>query len=413
MNVVQIPRRFVREEWGGTETVIFETSKRLLQMGHRTEVLCSMALSEHDREEIGTVHVRRVPYFYPYLGLTREEKLKLDKKGGNLFSFALLKCLKEYPDLDLIHLYTTKRMGGIGRYVARKRKIPYIVSLQGGALDVPPEEASSWTAPTRGKLEWGKILGWWVGSRRVLEDAAAILCVGRAEQEALERRLPHQKVIYLPNGVDTARFASGDGALFRRNRGISPQAKVVLVMGRFDVQKNQLLAVESLYRLRERGVDAHLLMIGHVTSPSYYDKVVAAIEERGLKNFTTLVPGLAPDSRELSDAYHAADVFLLPSIHEPFGIVILEAWAAGLPVVASRVGGVPSFVEHGRNGMLCPSGDTEAFAGALEQILRDRQLAEDIARAGREKAGEYQWDNLAARLAEIYREAIEAKRRSG
>ena len=79
------------------------------------------------------------------------------------------------------------RTGGIGRYVARRRGIPYVVTLHGGVFDVPAEEAQSLTDPTRGTLEWGKVLGWWVGSRRVLDDAAAILCVGLEEQRrALE-----------------------------------------------------------------------------------------------------------------------------------------------------------------------------------------------------------------------------------
>ena len=65
----------------------------------------------------------------------------LDKKGGNLFSFSLMKALFQHPSIDLLHLHTGKRLGGIGRYVAKKRKIPYMVSIHGGAYDVPVEEA--------------------------------------------------------------------------------------------------------------------------------------------------------------------------------------------------------------------------------------------------------------------------------
>ncbi len=68
MNIVQIPRRFVRSHWGGTETVILETCKRLLKLGHHTEIICPNALAHQDKEVIGGVSISRVPYFYPYLG---------------------------------------------------------------------------------------------------------------------------------------------------------------------------------------------------------------------------------------------------------------------------------------------------------------------------------------------------------
>jgi len=124
MNIVQVPRRFVSSHWGGTETVILETCKRLLKMGHHTEIICPNALAHQNKKVIGGVNISRMPYFYPYLGLSDEAKQQLDRKGGNLFSFAMMSALKKYPDLDLIHLHTAKRLGGIGRTIAMKRKIP-------------------------------------------------------------------------------------------------------------------------------------------------------------------------------------------------------------------------------------------------------------------------------------------------
>lgn len=168
MNIVQVPRRFVRSHWGGTETVILETSKRLLAKGHETKIICPNALAPSNAETVEGVEVIRTPYFYPYFGLSSQAKNLLDLKGGNLFSFALMKALKKERELDLIHLHTSKRTGGIARYVAMKRGIPYVVSLHGGLFDVPVEEAATWTEPTTNAYEWGKILGWWVGSRRVL-----------------------------------------------------------------------------------------------------------------------------------------------------------------------------------------------------------------------------------------------------
>ena len=404
LNVVQVPRRFVQSDWGGTETVILETSKRLLAMGHQTRILCSAALAACREEVIHGVPVQRVPYFYPYLGLSTRARRLMDRKGGNLFSFALMRHLRRMPGLDLIHLHTAKRMGGIARWVSRRRGIPYIVSLHGGVFDVPSEEADTWTAPTRGAFEWGRALGWWVGSRRVLQDAAAIVCVGEREREETQRRLPGKRVVHLPNGVDAGRFAKGDGARFRGRFGLAPRTPVVLTVSRIDPQKNQRLAVDVLSML---GRPAHLVLIGHVTNDAYHRRLGTVIHDLGLADRVTLVPGLDADGQDLVDAYDAADVFLLPSVHEPFGIVILEAWAAGLPVVASRVGGVVALVADGEDGLLFESGDVAGCAGAVRSVLRDRGSGQRLGEAGRRKARkQYGWDTITARLVALYEDVV-------
>lgn len=407
MNIVQVPRRFVRSHWGGTETVILETCKRLLSMGHKTSIICPNALATGNHEVIQGVQVTRTPYFYPYLGLKAEAKALLDRKGGNLFSFALMRALKTEPQLDLIHLHTAKRAGAIGRYVAEKRRIPYVVSLHGGVFDVPTEESATWTEPTSGTIEWGKLLGWWVGSRRVLDDASAILCVGEEERVQTQRNYPGKKVVHLPNGVDPDRFSSGDGKAFRHNHRIPHDSFVILTVGRIDPQKNQLFVAKLLPDLAKIHTKAHLLIIGHVTNEDYFQKITDYIRDHNLENRVTVIPGLEADSPSLADAYHAANVFLLPSIHEPFGIVILEAWAAGLPVIASRVGGIPSFVVPNQDGLLFEPNNNQSIVDAFRLIVENQEESKRFASNGQKKARhEYSWDVITDRLVDIYEEAV-------
>lgn len=407
MNVVHVTRRFVRSRWGGTETVVLQTCKRLKAMGHGTYILCPNALATNEKETIEDVQVVRVPYFYPYFGLKTGARELLDSKGGNLFSFALMKALKSERSLDLIHLHTAKRLGGIGRYVARKKGIPYVVSLHGGMFDVPAEEAATWTEPTQGAFEWGKLLGWWVGSRRVLDDASAIICVGGEESVRTQRIYPGKKVIHLPNGVDPDRFASGDGRAFRATHGISQDAFALLIVGRIDPQKNQLFVVKIMPELIDIHPNVHLVIIGPVTHEAYYADLLGHIRNEGLENRVTIIPGLDADSRTLVDAYHAADVFLLPSVHEPFGIVILEAWASELPVAASRVGGIPSFVVPFEDGLLFDTNDAESLLKSLQFLVQHPEQARNMALAGKRKAREhYGWDVITNRLMTIYEEAL-------
>lgn len=407
MRIVQIPRRFVQSDWGGTETVILEMSKGLQALGHHTEIMCPRALSITDKETMDGVHVSRYSYFYPYFGLSSAARLQLDRKGGNLFSLSLMRALSGYPNLDVIHLHTGKRLGSIARYVAEKRKLPYVISLHGGVYDVPAGEAKTWTAPTDGTFEWGKALGWWTGARRVLDDAAAIICVGQNEQIEAQKRFPQKNVVHLPNGVDASHFAAGDGAGFRARHGIAPDAFAIVVVGRIDPQKNQMLALRLLAQLRRDGKPAHLVLIGPVTNAEYDARLSSEIATSELAKSVTLIRGLVSHDPELVNAYHAADLFLLPSVHEPFGIVILEAWAAGLPVVASRVGGVPSFVRDGEDGLLFTADDLDALLPLVRDLAANSDTRRRLAAAGKKKAREeFGWDKISKRLVGIYEEAI-------
>ena len=388
---------------------MLETGKRLRRLGHDFRIFTASVFSKTPFEEIDGVPVHRFSYGYPVLGLNQEGRQHLDKKGGNLFSLALMRALHREPDLDIIHLHTLKRLGGIGRREARRRGIPYIVTLHGGVLDVPAAEAAEMVSPLKGTLEWGKVLGLWLGSNRVLDDAAAILCVGRREQKAMLERYPGKRVVLLPNGVDSARFAEGDGPAFRRRHGIPAERRLLLVMGRIDPQKNQELALGLLERLRSGSgpEDVHLVLAGHVTNPPYRERLEKRIRESGLADRVHLIPGLDPHGQELVDAYHACDLFLLPSRHEPFGIVVLEAWAAGRPVVAAEVGGIPSFVRDGHDGLLFPPEDLDALESRVRSLLAEPERAAALARAGHRKAVQaFDWKRVTAELLSVYEEVL-------
>ena len=411
MRTIHIPRRFVLDFWGGTETVIMETCRRLPSHAVDCQIFCSAALTEPGAEHVAGIPVQRFPYFYPYLGLKPESKEALDLKGGNLFSFALYRQLMREPSLDLIHLHTAKRLGGIGRTVARKRNIPYVVTIHGGMIDVPAEEAATWTAPTAGTFEWGKALGMLVGSRRVLEDADAIICVDSNETERMQKRYPHKRVEFLANGVDPQPYQSGDGARFRRDNDIAPEQKIILVVSRIDPQKNQRLAVEVLDRVRRSGEDAKLVLIGPVTNTDYHVALQADIQTAGLAEHVLLIPGLPPGSQALYDAYAAADLFLLSSVHEPFGIVILEAWAAGTPVVAAAVGGVPAFTHDGDDVLHFTSNDAGGAAQQILELFGNTDLANKLISNGSQLArGKYHWDTITGQLVELYTDIIEKRK---
>ena len=106
---------------------------------------------------------------------------------------------------------------------------------------------------------------------------------------------------------------------------------------------------------------------------------------------------------ELADAFAALDLFVLPSRHEPFGIVILEAWAAGCPVIASPVGGVPSFTRDFENVLWFEEGSLENLVDRIQLVLADAPLRERISEAAlREVHQSYGWPQIAQKVVEMY-----------
>lgn len=409
MGIIQIPRRFVQGEWGGTETTILETSRALNARGHCSSIFTTTALCDQPREKIQGVDVRRLGYVYPFWGLSRKDKREMDKKGGNLLSIPMLAALLTAKGVDILHAHSGKRLGGIVRTAARLRGLPYVISLHGGVFDVPGDEMQQILEPLQGTFEWGRAIGAMLGARRVLEDASAIICVGQNEYKAVQARYPDKRIEWLPNGVDADRFANGNGRDFREKNGIPQDRRVILNVGRIDPQKNQLALLLAMPNLLRKHKDIHLVLIGPVTVESYGMELLKQIHEASLYDHVTLIPGLPGGSTDLLNAFHAADIFCLPSRHEPFGIVVLEAWASGLPVVASKVGGIPSFTQNGVDVLHADHAVPGSFTMTIDRLLGDKDLAARIAARGRFKARtQYDWRQITNRLEALYRDLLRA-----
>ena len=229
--------------------------------------------------------------------------------------------------------------------------------------------------------------------------------------EKARQQLGHDRIAYLPNGVDCAKFASADGAAFRARHGIPPGAFLALNISRIDAQKNQLLLLEAFIRFQATRPDAHLVFIGPETQPGYAAKLRELIAASGLTDRVKLLPGMRNDNPELIQAFHACDIFVLPSMHEPFGIVVLEAWSSGKPVIASRIGGLQSLVRDGDTGVFIDPNAPDAaadLAAKLGLFAREPDLCRTIGNAGRKEAlAAYDWAQIGQQLETLYLRAEE------
>jgi D-inositol-3-phosphate glycosyltransferase len=206
-------------------------------------------------------------------------------------------------------------------------------------------------------------------------------------------------------GVDHAFFGPGDRGQARRALALPKEGPLLLFVGRIQPLKGVAVAVRALASLHADHPQAHLVVVGGPSGPQGRSEVVrleALVAELGLDEQVLFVD---PQPHELlSTYYRAADVCLVPSRSESFGLVALEAAACGTPVVASDVGGLSTLIDHGRTGFLVEDPSPEAFAAWVRQILAEPLLSERLSTGAVIRARRYTWARAAHLLREIYAE---------
>ena len=394
--VAHVVRRFSFAEWGGSENVVWNIVRKQNDFGIRAELFSTSALDVPGGEIRENVAIRRFPYRYPYFPMGRRFRLMLDKRGGDPWCPELFKALKK-GGFDLIHVHCAGRLAVSSALVAKELGIPCAITLHRGYAAVSRTKAKrKW----KWKLHYGALLDRFVlRSRDPLEGMDAIFCLSGEERSMLQKKYPEKKIFYLPNGVDMDQFSRNILVSIRKEWRIPSTRKIILCTGRIDYQKNQKILTGLLRQTR----NTHLLLIGPVTAQDYCDEILNEIRAFGLEKRFTLIPGLCPDDARLAAAYREADFFILPSFQEPFGIVALEAWAWGVPLIASRTGGLKELVRDGENGLLFSPDSFQELLKAWRRLQETPGLRSILLRNGRESLREYEWDGIVRRQMEFYR----------
>lgn len=212
-------------------------------------------------------------------------------------------------------------------------------------------------------------------------------------------RLTETQTTVIPNAIDLDRFQQLDPVIVKRVRQDAlngAAGPLIVAVGRIASQKGFAVLVRAAATVRERFPDARIAIAGREADG--LAEVMAEIDRLGLSGFVRLL-GQRSDVIEL---LAGADVFVSPSLSEGAPVTHLEAMAAGAPVVATRVGGVPEIIQDGVNGFLIPAGHAEPLADALVRLLGDRELARQLSERGRETVREYGADIWARRIEQEY-----------
>ncbi|HMU92340.1 MAG TPA: glycosyltransferase [Anaerolineales bacterium] len=255
------------------------------------------------------------------------------------------------------------------------------------------------------------------GERQVLGRADRIVVATLAELTQLRflYRANARKLVVIPPGVDTSHFYPIPADEAKQYIGLTPDSRMVLFVGRIEPLKgvDTLIQAMSCLGVNEIHKPVHLAIIGG--EPDVIPEKMSAEMARLQKLCDDLCMGgmvvfLGKRGQDtLPYYYSAAEVLVMPSLYESFGMVALEAMACGTPVIASEVGGLGYLVQDGETGYTIPDSDPEALCNKLSGLLGDAHLRETMGLRAAEYALDYAWSNIAAQIVDVYKGLVEKR----
>lgn len=245
-----------------------------------------------------------------------------------------------------------------------------------------------------------------LGEQEVISAADVLIANSEDEYQAFAcmYKAPHDKLKELSPGVDHVSFRPGDRSEARAKLGLESDRPTLLFVGRIQKLKGLELAIRTVAELGTyAGREPLLLIVGGASGQGGRDEVrrlERLVEKLDLQNRVRFL-GPKPHS-QLPDHYRAADVTLICSHNESFGLAALEAHASGCPVVGTPVGGLSHVVRDGRSGFLIDDRDPAQFAASVDKILSDLDLAASFARAALVGSLPFSWEETAGSFVDLY-----------
>jgi glycosyltransferase involved in cell wall biosynthesis len=362
---------------GGAPQYALELSLQLVKLGIETLVITHKHPGQAEEEEIDGVKIKRVKGWV------------LNHPHRTFSPLLFCRCYKYILDekFDVVHgldVYSTMALMVIP--FARIFRIPCVLTChtaRGSAFQIFLQ----------------RVLGWMfrVGNR--------LIAVSRASAQFSHLLgFSEQRVAVVPNGVDLSCFGRKiDASLMREKLGIGDEPLVVTALRLIEGKSPDLL-VSAFARVLEVVPDAKLVIAG---SGQEEDNLSRQIQDLNITGSIFMVGRL--EKEKVAQLMAAADVFVLPSKIESFGLTLLEASAAGLPVVCSDAGGITEVFRDGFNALLYPPGDDDAMAKAIIRLLQDKELAKSISVNAVETAGKFTWERTAEQTLQVYQEVLQEK----
>jgi len=379
MRVMQLTQRFP-PAIGGVEEHVYHLALGLSRAGHEVQVLTTDLLRS---TPFARMESNSESYPFPVIR-SRVWKLFEAPHGLGIIAPSMVRqTVNSRADIVHAHAY-----GYFPTFAATLGS-----ALDGCALVITPHSDA-------GRPSWSKSLFDRVVPSLTLKKASRVIAVTRHEAAHLAvLGVDADKVDVIPNGVDVEEFAQLPKV---RDGGDSI---VGLFVGRIDPDQKGLHTLVRAVALVPASPRLQIRLVGEDWGGTESLRTLA--QRLGVSDRLTFVGKVR--RTDLLCEYARAQFFVLPSIFEPFGIVLLEAMAAGLPVIASRVGGIPEIVEDARTGFLIEPGNPGALAEGLRLLSTDESLRKSMARAARERVTNYDWRAIVPRILAVYTQALEGR----
>lgn len=368
---------------GGAETYVYNLSKHLQGRSHEVTVICSSPPLEPGVQFVDGVRVER-------LGTC-----------GKLYGTPIMPELFEKltgSQADIVHAnFPSPYIAYLASTISRIRGMPAVLTWHN---DLPPVTRTARILVT---IHDRLVLPFYlpqfrfiVATSEVYAETSQILCAHK------------DRVVVIPNGVDTQKFNPDiPGDEIRSGLGVG-RGKIVLFVAaltQWHRYKGLDVLIQAMALMRDQVPDARLLIVGAGQLETEYRQLVS---RHGLTSCVVFA-GNVPDD-ELPKYYGCSDMLALPSKDrsEGFGLTILEANATGKPAIGTTVGGIPSVIRDGYNGLLVPPNDPSALAEAIKKVLSDDDLLKRMGRNGRVFAERHDWSIVAKQTEELYKRALTA-----
>jgi len=361
---------------GGVKQVVEELAKRQIEAGHEVHVYTSdwdkKKRIKKEYEVIDGVHVHRCRYIVKVANF------------GAIWPSVFSKLLKE--DFDVIHSHVFGHVYYVlAAFAAKLKGIPYVHTTH-----------CPWSDAHRslvGKV--GVILSYNIASRLALKFTDKVIAITPWEYNFIKKfGGVQEKIINIPNGMSSQFFEKIENNDFKRKHGI--KGPLVLYFGRLNVVKGPDKFVEIAHMILKERKNVTFVVRGP-------DEGMKEIVRRKIGNEKRIMLlDETRDRNEIIKMYQAADIFVLPSYREGLPLTLFEAMAAGLPVVASPVNGVPYEMSEPENGFLVKYGDNEGFKKRIIELLDNKELSKKISKNNLEKARNYSWDIITKKTIKVY-----------
>ena len=372
----------------GLQPVFTNLSEEQARMGYEVHVIARRSAGQPAKETVNGVEVHRVVNPYNITALDLTIRLTKGERDWVLHPHATSGLF-----LNLTHRVLPTPLVWHSHGTSKSHDSP-ITMAEGGA-----KVARSGNGVAFHMLRERML---WTGADRLLVVSRAVM-KDVVESYGVDPR----KIRVVYNGIDPKLFSpSKDGPVPPKMESLTGK-RVILFVGHFGLRKGIFFVIRSMRKLREEFPDAHLLCVGGTPAwlgkADYRRMLQEEIARNGVEDCVTLLD--AVKNAELVDYYRHSEVFVLPTFYEAFPKVVVEAMGCGLPVVATRTGGIPELVEDGKTGFLVPFGSTESITEKLTTLLGDDRLRASMGASSRERVEEeFTWHAVAERTRSAYNE---------